>query len=121
MHAALARYRSVQVTTSSPEQILLMLWDGVVRFLDEACVAHAKGERAQFAERLQRSHAILDEFAVTLDAKHAPELADRLRALYLYCMGRLAEATFTFDVVAVDEVRRVLQPVHDAFRTVLKR
>ena len=121
MNAAIARYRSVQVTTSSREQILLMLWDGVMRFLGEARAAHGRGERAVFAERLQRAHAILDEFAVTLDPKHAPDLCERLRAIYLFCMGRLAQATFTFDIEAVDDVTRVLVPVHEAFRSVLQQ
>lgn len=121
MNAAVARYRSVQVTTSSREQVLLMLWDGVFRFLDEARAAHKRGDRSVFAERLQRAHAILDEFAVTLDSKHAPELCDRLRALYLFCMGRLAEATFAFDLVAVDDVARVLDPVYQAFREILRK
>lgn len=121
MNAAIARYRSVQVTTSSREQVLLMLWDGVFRFLDEARAAHKRGDRSVFAERLQRAHAILDEFAVTLDSKHAPELCERLRALYLFSMGRLAEATFAFELQAVEDVARVLDPVYQAFREILRK
>ena len=44
-----------------------------------------------------------------------------VRALYLFSMGRLAEATFAFELQAVEDVARVLDPVYQAFREILRK
>lgn len=111
------RYRTVQVTTCSPGQLLVMLYDGVFRFLREAMVAIDAGDRGRSAERLTRSHAILAELVGGLDAKIAPELCENLEAVYLFCMGKLVEANLHQDKARVEEVLRVLSPLRDAWTT----
>ena len=53
----LSRYGAVQVTTSTPGQILVMLYDGLFRFLGEARAALVAKERARAGERIGRAHA----------------------------------------------------------------
>src|ERR1700690_3073880 len=90
--AALARYGAAKVTTQSPGQILVMLYDGLLRFLREAQGAFVAKERAKAGERVSRSLAILDQLLIGLDPKHAPELCERLQALYVFCIQRLVRA-----------------------------
>ena len=117
----LSRYGAVQVTTSSPGQILVMLYDGLFRFLGEARAALVARDLARVGERISRSHAILDLLASTLDPAHAPELCDNLQALYLFCMARLVEANIQKDPARIDEVLRVLAPLRDAWREVVTK
>lgn len=113
---ALARYRSVQVNTSSPGVLLMMLYDGLMRFLGEAATAMRGGDRARAGERISKSHAILDELNATLKPEAAPELCERLRALYLFCMSHLVRSNCEQDANMIDEVIRILKPVRDAFQ-----
>lgn len=117
----LSRYGAVQVTTSTPGQILVMLYDGLFRFLGEARVALVAKERARAGERIGRAHAILEYLASTLDPSHAPELCDNLQALYLFCMGRLIEANVQQDPARVEDVLKVLAPLRDAWREVVTK
>jgi flagellar secretion chaperone FliS len=115
--AALARYGTVKVTTANPGQILVMLYDGLMRFLREAQSAFVAKERARAGERVSRSLAILELLAGTLDAKHAPELCQRLEGVYIFCMRHLVRANLEQNAEMVGEVVRVLSPLRDAWST----
>ena len=60
-------YRAVQATTAEPGQLLLMLFEGAVRFLTRAQRHLAAGEVAQFAQSVARAQAILAELSSSLD------------------------------------------------------
>lgn len=115
--SALERYKSVQVKTSSPGDLLIMLFDGLFRFLDEAAEAFKRDDRARGGDRISRAHAILGELAATLNRAHAPELCENLEAVYFFCMNRLVEANLYRDLERIAEVRRILVPVRDGFKT----
>jgi flagellar protein FliS len=111
-----ARYKAVQVTTCSPGQLLLMLYDGAFRFLAEARRALDDGDRAVFGERVGRVQAILEQLAASLDRAAAPELCERLESLYAFCCAKLTEASVRRDADALDAVARVLEPLREAWR-----
>ena len=113
---ALSRYRSVQINTSSPGALLMMLFDGLLRFLGEAATAMRGGDRSRAGERISRAHAILDELNATLKPEAAPELCDRLRSIYMFCMSHLVQANVQQSPEMIDEVSRVLKPIRDAFQ-----
>lgn len=114
---ALNRYKAVQVKTASPSDVLLMLYDGIFRFLEEAKVAIASDDRARTGDRINRAHAILSELAATLNRDQAPELCDNLAAIYIFAMNRLVEANLHRDAVRIDDVIRIITPIREAFRT----
>lgn len=115
--AAIARYGAVKVTTANPGQILVMLYDGLLRFMREAQAAFAAKERARAGERISRSLAILENLLTTLDPTHAPELCERLQSLYLFSIQRLVRANVEGNPEMVGEIIRVLTPLRDAWST----
>lgn len=118
--SAIERYKSVQVKTSSPGELLLMLFDGLFRFLDEAAEATRIQDRARAGDRIGKAHAILSELAATLNKTVAPELCENLEAVYFFCMTRLVEANLHKDIDRIHEVKRVLEPVREGFRTAVQ-
>ena len=112
---AINRYKTVQVTTSSPGDLLVLMFDALFRFLGEAKEACGK-DRARFGERVTRCHAILGELASGLNPEVAPELCNNLEGIYLFCMGHLVEANLHQDASRLDAVIRILEPVRDAFK-----
>lgn len=109
------RYKSVQVKTCSPGGLLVLLFQGLIRFLGEAAVAMRAGDRARAGERIDRAHGILGELLAGLRHDQAPELCDRLQGIYIFCMGHLVEANLHQDASRIDAVSRVLAPLKDAF------
>jgi len=116
--AAASRYRGVQVQTSSPAQLVVMLYDGILRFVTEAKDAFEKDDRARAGERIGRAIAIVDELVATLDPTHAPELAENLVALYGFCKRRLFVANLQRDPGALADVATAIQPLREAWAQV---
>lgn len=117
---AIARYKAVQINTASPGQVLLMLYDGIFRFLGEAKDALQKDELARFGERVGRTHAILSELVTGLNPTLAPELCQNLENLYFFCMSQLVQANLKKSSKEIDDVLRVLTPLRDAWATAVR-
>jgi len=101
-------YLTNQVNTASPEQLMLMLYDGAVRFASMAIKAIENGTPDKRSYYINKTYAILSEFAATLDRNQDAKLADNLDALYNYMQGRLMEANLNNDPAPVTEVKTML-------------
>jgi flagellar protein FliS len=117
---AAQRYQAVKIETSSPADLVVMLYDGAIRFAREAEEAMKAKNRARAGERVGKCHAILEELLGTLDAEKAPELCDSLCALYAYCMRRLLVANTTQDPEPLAEVVELLLPLRGAWAEIAK-
>ena len=117
VNAALARYGAVKVTTANPGNLLVMLYEGLIRFLREAQTAMAANDRARAGERLSRSQAIIrpparePRFAARAPA--LPEPAGPLRVLH----RSSAQGQPQQDPEKIGEVVRLLTPLRDAWST----
>lgn len=116
-HASVATlYRSTQLKTCSPAQLVVLLYDGIFRFAGEAKAAMSAKDWARAGERTSRIHAILEHLLTGLDSAAAPELAATLSSLYVHCMTEVVSANAQRDPGKLDDVLRVLSPLRDAWR-----
>ncbi len=107
-------YKESAVMTAPPEQLVLMLYDGIHRFLFQATVAMRAGNYMQSNSKLQRAEAIIDELIATLD-HDAGDLADRLNAIYLYSRRTLGEARIAKSPEKVEHVQSLIKDIRDAW------
>ena len=119
--SAVAKYREIQIQTSSPGELLLALYDGVFRFLTGAQHSFSTGHRAKGSELVSKSHAIISELLLALDYNQSPELCERLASVYDFCLSRLTEANMKGDAQKVAEVIRVLTPLREAWRVAVPK
>jgi flagellar protein FliS len=110
-------YKESAVMTATPERLVVMLYDGVHRFLFQAAVAMREGNIEASNNRLQRAEAIIDELNNTLDMS-AGDVSTRLRAIYLFCKRHLMQARLKRNPDMIDEVSRLLDTVGDAWRQI---
>jgi flagellar secretion chaperone FliS len=101
---SLSVYANQQIETASPEQLLLMLYDGAIRFMNEATKALAENDLESFNTKLIKTQNILSELMSSLDMKVGGELAGNLFRLYEYLHYRLVQANIKKDQVMLDEV-----------------
>lgn len=118
---AAAKYQKNHVKLASPVQIVSMLFDGAIRFANEAGQAIEAKDPARVGDRLNRCHAILEELASTLDRSHAPELCENLLGIYGFCMQELLKANISQDPKVTADVVKVLTPLRDAWAELAKR
>ncbi len=120
-NSAVQRYKSVQVKTSTPGELLMMLYDGCFRFLNEAVVALEAGDRPRSGERLDRAYAVISEFTTSLKHEVYPDLCTNLEGVYMFCMSHIVQANIHQDPEMVREVIRILEPLRDAFREAVRQ
>jgi flagellar secretion chaperone FliS len=107
-------YRESAVLTATPEQLVVMLYDGANRFLTQSAIAMRDGRVALSGEKLRRAEAIIDELLATLDLS-VGEIAERLQALYLFFKEHLMAARLNQDASKVDEVARLMRELRSAW------
>ena len=96
------KYFQTTVQTASPAQLLIMLYDGAIRFSRMAIDAIEKNQLQEAHNYLMRVQDIINEFVVTLD--RSSPLAGQLLQLYEYFNRRLIEANMKKDAEPVCEV-----------------
>lgn len=92
MNAYMNQYQQNQITTASPEKLLLMLYDGAIRFTRRARQAMAEGDHATRRHFIGKTMAIVTEFSNTLDHEIGGEIATNLDALYHFMIQELTTA-----------------------------
>lgn len=97
-------YKTQQIQTASKEQILVMLYEGAIRFLNLAKAGHEEGNIEKFHNNLMKTQRIIMEFMSTLDVDMGGEMAKNLFKLYEYLHYRLIQANLKKDVTMIDEV-----------------
>ena len=110
-----AAYKESSIVTAPPERLVVMLYDGVNRFLTQGAVAMSQGEVAHSNDRLQRAEAIISELNATLDMSAGGEIAERLRAIYVFCRRQLGEARLERNPAKVETVSRLLGELRESW------
>ena len=116
-YASPQAYRESAVLTASPEQLVVMLYDGVGRFLRQAEAALGEGAFEHAHDRLNRAEAIIDELMATLDMDQG-QIAERLQAIYVFCKRLLTEARLKRDGQKIGVVVRLFGELRDAWSQV---
>jgi flagellar secretion chaperone FliS len=112
--ASPAAYQQQSIMTAPPEKLVVMLYDGAMRFFFQAAAALREDARATAFERLDRGEAIVDHLLATLDMS-AGEVAERLEGIYVFCKRLLMEARIERDADKVDLVRGYLGELREAW------
>src|SRR5690606_39431161 len=106
---AAQNYLRTKVLTATPEQLQLMLFDGALRFGEQARVALEKKDYEQSYNLISRVQKILTELSCTLKHDVAPDLCKKLAALYTYAYKKLIEANIEHKLEPLDEALNILR------------
>ncbi len=119
MQSALARaagsYQQAAVQSRSPLELVVMLYDGIFRFLTMAREAIGRGDLVAKREGVSRALAIVSELQSTLNMTEGGEVARSLDGLYAYVTERIIEGNVRSDAAPIDEALRVLAPLREAW------
>ena len=113
-----AAYRQQSILTATPGQLVVMLYDGCLRFLNQAAYALREGKVGEAGARLSRAEAIIDELLDTLDLEKGGVIASRLQGIYVFCNRHLIEARSARDPEMIEKVGELLGELRDAWAQV---
>lgn len=107
--------------TASPEQLQLMLYDGVIRFARQGRDALLAQDYETSYEKLSRAQAIIVEMEAGLRHEVNPELCGRMAAVYGFLYRKLVEASIHKDPTAVDDALKVLEIERETWVLLIER
>jgi len=111
----LKAYQKVQVMTSDGVRLVVMLYEGVVKFNRMAVLAIKDSDIEKRSQYINRSVAIISELCNALDMKRGAEVALNLRDLYIYSLARLSEANNRNSVEIIEEVTGLFLEVKEGW------
>ncbi len=115
-----SQYQKTQVTTASREKVLLMLYEGAIRFTRHATAAMNQNKIAEKGKFISKATAILSELMATLDFKAGGQLATDLENLYVFMIDRLIEGNIKNDVECLKTVEGLLMTLYEAWKDVIE-
>ena len=111
-------YKKNEVTTKTPGQIVVMLYDGAVKFLKQAIEALDNDDMLRKGDRINKAIAIIEELNVSLDLEVGGEVATNLRSLYTFFRGQLIAANIEKDKAKIEEVIKMMKSLGDSWRVI---
>jgi flagellar protein FliS len=111
-------YYQTHVQSRSPLELVVMLYDGALRFCDQAATAMDAGDMTTKAVAMSRAFAVLAELQNTLNVKDGGDVARQLDALYSHMHDRLVDANIQRSSAPIRDVMRLLTPLRDAWAQV---
>ena len=115
-----SQYQKTQVTTASREKVLLMLYEGAIRFVKHAIVAMKQKKVAEKGKYISKATAILSELMATLDFNAGGQLAIDLENLYVFMIDKLIEGNIKNDVACLEAVEKLLFTLYEAWKDIVE-
>ena len=118
LHNPYQAYQSNAVTTASPGELTLMLYNGCLRFMKAARMAMENYEIEKKNENLIKAQNIISELRVTLNMEL--EVSKNMIAMYDYILRRLIEANMKNDTAILDEAEELVTGFRDTWKQVIQ-
>ena len=117
-------YRKVVAQTASPGQLVLMLYDGAIRFLEKSLTGFDLEDPLEFNQTISnnilRAQDIVRELNVTLNMEAGGEIAANFRRLYDYFDRQLQEGNVRKKKEPIEEVIKHLRVIRDSWADMLR-
>ena len=114
-------YRRSQVESASPEKLILMLYDGAIRKLNQAETRFERGDEGAFLVETTKVQKIISELMSALDHEQGGEVSENLGRLYDYMIRQLALAQVRKETQLLAEVRSLLEELREGWRGVIEK
>jgi flagellar secretion chaperone FliS len=112
-------YRDSAVLSATPEQLVVMLYDGAHRFLRQAGAAMREGNIERAHNVLRRAELIVAHLDGTLDHDQG-KVADNLHSVYVFCLAHLNRGRMEQDPAKLDQVSNLLGELREAWAEIAR-
>lgn len=118
---AAQNYLKTKVLTATPEQLQMMLFDGVVRFGEQARAALERKDYEQSYTLIARMQKIIAELSSGLKHDLDPDLCGKLASLYSFAYRKLIEASVERRIEPLDEALNILKFQRETWSMLLQQ
>ena len=112
-------YRDAAVTTQSKGRLIVLLYDGAIKFMKLAIKELEAGNFEAKGQYITRAQGIISELNVVLDTDAGGEMAANLRKLYCFMNNRLSEANTKREPQMIREVINLMEELNKSWKAIL--
>lgn len=113
-------YQSVQVTTTDRGRLLLMMYEGALKFLRQAKAGLEGNDIPKFCRFLSKAQAIIAELMNTLDFEKGGQIARDLERLYDFILFYLTEANLYRDPERIEKSIELIETIYSAYKEIIE-
>lgn len=105
-----------KITQANKTQLVVILYEMLLAYLEEAESAHAEGDKEGFRQGIKRAKCCLHELMSSLHFEY--EISVNLMKLYGYADRRLTRADVKNSAEELAHVKAIIGKLHDAYETI---
>lgn len=114
-----AQYRNSEILTASPGELVLKLYDGMIRYTNVAKTAIEESDVETAHASILKAERIIDHLMATLDRKY--EISEEFDKIYSDLMNSLVQINLNKELELFDEVLEKMRMVRDNWRAVMRK
>ena len=114
------QYQTSNITTATPEKLMILLFDGAIQFLQKAKVAINDNNYKDRADNIENARRILRELMRTIDLENGNDVSKQLFRLYNRMAMTLIKANVQRSVEKIDEVITDLTNIRWGFQKAIE-
>lgn len=119
MQKAAQAYFQTQVTTTNQGDVVVLLYDGAIKFLNKAKELLAANDMAGKGINISKALDVISELDGSLNLEKGGSLAHNLHGLYSFCLNHLVKANLKKSPEMIDDVIKVLAGLRSAYAEIL--
>ena len=114
------KYKKTSVESAGREKLLLMLYEGAIKFTKKAIIAADNNDIQGRCENITKAYDIVLELMNTLDFKVGGEVAENLEQLYMFITDELTRANLTGKTEHLKNVLKILNTLYDGWKEAIE-
>jgi len=111
-------YQENTITTQTPGRIVVMLYEGAIKFLKQAITEMQAENHEAKSKYINKAEDIINELNTVLDMEAGGEIATNLRSLYTFMIRHLHEANIQKDPGKIEEVTKLLEELNQSWKAI---
>ena len=114
------QYQTSNITTATPEKLMILLFDGALQFLQKAKTAISENNLQERAKNIEGARKIIRELMRTIDLENGNDVAKRLFKLYNKMAMNLIKANVQRNAAKIDEVIEDISNIRWGFQKAIE-
>ena len=118
-YEALNKYKQNTVSSATPEELTLMLYDGAIKFMNIGKYSIENKDIQRTNSSLIRAQDIINELNYSLNMDY--DISKEMRVLYDFVLSKLVDANIRKDMAAIDEALEIVYGMRDTWKEVMQQ
>lgn len=115
------KYKQTAITSAPREQILLMLYEGAIKFTKLAIIAAEQKKVADRGQNLMRAYDIIMELQVSLDHKVGGDVAKQLDQLYTFVLDQYSKGNISGEIEPLKNALKVIENLYEGWKVAVEK